>query len=73
MPQDLEPLVDPRALERYLKAAEVGPGQPAPLLGAGRVLQKKGDRQGARQYLERVIAVAPGSAEAREARRLMGS
>ena len=61
-----------RALERYLKAAEVGPGQPAPLLGAGRVLQKKGDRQGARGYLERVIAVAPGSAEAREARRLLG-
>lgn len=61
-----------RALERYLKAAEVGPGQPAPLLGAGRVLQKKGDRQGAREYFERVIAIAPASAEAREARRLMG-
>ena len=61
-----------RALERYLRAAEVGPGEPAPLLAAGRVLQKKGDRQGARQYLERVIALAPGSAEAREARRLLG-
>ncbi len=61
-----------RALERYLKAAEVGPGQPAPLLGAGRVLQKKGDQKGARQYLEKVIAMAPGSAEAREARRLLG-
>ncbi|MEA2558560.1 MAG: choline-sulfatase [Acidobacteriota bacterium] len=61
-----------RALERYLKAAGVGPGEPAPLLAAGRVLQKKGDRQGARQYLERVIAIAPGSAEAREARRLLG-
>lgn len=61
-----------RALERYLKAAEVAPREPAPLLGAGRVLQKKGDRDGARRYLERVIAIAPGSAEAREARRLLG-
>lgn len=61
-----------QALERYLKAAEVAPGQPAPLLGAGRVLQKKGDRAGARQYFERVMAIAPSSAEAREARRLLG-
>jgi arylsulfatase A-like enzyme/Tfp pilus assembly protein PilF len=61
-----------QALERYLRAAEVAPGEPAPLLGAGRVLQKKGDREGARRYLERVIAIAPRSAEAREARRLLG-
>lgn len=60
------------ALERYLKAAEVAPGEPAPLLGAGRVLQKKGDRAGARRYLERIIGIAPGSPEAREARRLLG-
>lgn len=61
-----------QALERYLKAAEVAPGQPAPLLGAGRVLQKKGDPDGARRYFERVMAIAPNSAEAREARRLLG-
>jgi arylsulfatase A-like enzyme/Tfp pilus assembly protein PilF len=60
------------ALERYLKAAEVAPDEPAPLLGAGRVLQKKGDREGARRYFERILGMAPGSPEAREARRLLG-
>jgi arylsulfatase A-like enzyme/Flp pilus assembly protein TadD len=60
------------ALERYLKAVEAAPDEPAPLLAAGRVLQKKGDREGARRYFERIFGMAPGSAEAREARRLMG-
>jgi choline-sulfatase len=59
------------ALERYLKAAEIAPDEPAPLLGAGRVLQKKGDREGASRYFERIFVIAPGSAEAREARRLL--
>lgn len=44
-----------------------GPREPAPLLRAGHVLQRKGDRNGARQYMEKVIAIAPGSVEAREA------
>lgn len=57
-----------RAFQLYLKAAQAGPREPAPLLRAGHVLQRKGDGKGARQYLEKVIAIAPGSAEAREAR-----
>jgi tetratricopeptide (TPR) repeat protein len=57
-----------RALQLYLKAAQADPRAPAPLLRAGHVLQRKGDGRGARQYLEKVIMIAPGSAEAREAR-----
>jgi arylsulfatase A-like enzyme/Flp pilus assembly protein TadD len=57
-----------RALQLYLKAAQADPREPAPLLRAGHVLHRKGDGKGSRQYLEKVIAIAPGSAEAREAR-----
>ncbi len=60
------------ALERYLEAGRIGPGELPPLLAAGRVLQKKGDREGARRYFEQILSRAPGSPEAREARRLMG-
>jgi len=56
------------ALQCYLKAAQAGPREPAPLLRAGHILQRKGDRNGAWQALEKVIAIAPESAEAREAR-----
>ncbi|HKI02657.1 MAG TPA: sulfatase-like hydrolase/transferase [Thermoanaerobaculia bacterium] len=57
-----------RALQFYLKAAQADPRAPTPLLRAGHVLQRKGDGKGARQALEKVIVIAPGSAEAREAR-----
>jgi choline-sulfatase len=57
-----------RALQFYLKAAQADPGAPTPLLRAGHVLQRKGDGKGARKYMEKVIVIAPGSAEAREAR-----
>jgi len=57
-----------RALQLYLKAAQADPRAPAPFLRAGHVLQRKGDGKGARQYMEKVIVIAPGSAEAREAR-----
>ncbi len=59
------------ALDRYLKAATVAPAETAPLLGAGRVLQKKGDKDRARRYLERVTSATPQSAEGQEARRLL--
>jgi choline-sulfatase len=57
-----------RALHFYRKAAQAGPREPAPLLRAGHVLQRNGDGKAARQYLQKVITIAPGSAEAREAR-----
>jgi len=57
-----------RALQFYLKAAQADPRAPTPLLRVGHVLQRKGDGKGARQALEKVLVIAPGSAEAREAR-----
>ena len=57
-----------RALQLYRKAAQADPRAPTPLLRTGHVLQRKGDGKGARQAFEKVIGIAPGSAEAREAR-----
>lgn len=61
-----------RALAReavtwYEKAAAADPAWPRPLLKLGLVAANAGDREAAARYLERVLALAPDSLEAKQA------
>jgi tetratricopeptide (TPR) repeat protein len=57
------------ALERYRRAYEAEPTNSTALLRAGRLLVKQNRVVDGRSLLERAVAVAPGSPDAREARR----
>ena len=60
------------ALNRYSQAALAEPSNPASLLSLGRLHSSKGEVVQAARYLEQVLALAPDSEEAKEARRLLG-
>ena len=57
------------ALERYRRAYEAEPTNATALLRAGRLLVKQRRVDEGRSLLERAATIAPGSAEAQEARR----
>lgn len=57
------------ALERYRRAYEAEPTNATALLRAGRLLVRERRVDEGRSLLERAAAIAPGSAEAQEARR----
>ena len=59
------------ALNRYSQAALAEPSNPAPYLSLGRFHSSQGQSFQARRYLEQVLALAPDSEEAREARSLL--
>jgi tetratricopeptide (TPR) repeat protein len=61
----------PDALARYEKAVALAPRDATALLHLGRLRLKQGDSVRAREELERAVRIAPGSAAAREARRLI--
>lgn len=60
-----------KARDAWRRAAAYAPRDSRPLLALGRSYLAAGDRVRARGYLEQVIALAPRSAEAREARALL--
>ncbi len=55
----------------YLKASDADPTWPTPLLKLGVAAANRGDRDVATKYLDRVIALAPGSSEAAQARTIL--
>lgn len=55
----------------YEKAAAVDPSWPRPLLKLGLMAANEGDRETAAKHLNRVLAIAPGSLEARQARTVL--
>ena len=59
------------ALSRYERAVHLAPRDPAALLHLGRLRLRQGDAARARAELGEVIRLAPGSAPAREAGRLL--
>ena len=59
------------ALNRYSQAALAEPSNPAPYLSLGRFHSSQGQIFQARRYLEQVLALAPDSEEAKEARSLL--
>lgn len=61
------------ALERYRRAYDAEPTNATALLRAGRLLVKEHRVDEGRSLLERAAGVAPGSAQAQEARRLLES
>jgi tetratricopeptide (TPR) repeat protein len=56
------------AKQAYQTAIRLNPDDPAPLLYLGGLLAEDDDHAGARELWERVIAIAPNTPEAREAR-----
>lgn len=54
----------PEALGHYLKAAELQPDSPAPLLGAGTAYWELGDFEKARKALESALRIDPGALQA---------
>ena len=70
--QHAEAVGQPReTLNRYSQAALAEPANPTPLLRLGRLHSRKGEVIQARRYLEQVLALAPDSEEAKEARNLL--
>lgn len=69
---DLEGRLD-EARQHYLRAAGADPRDAVTFLRLGALTARLGDPRLARSYLERAATIAPGSAEAVEARRLLGS
>jgi len=62
---------DADAMTRYEHAAAADPKDPTPLLQLGRLRLERGDPTQARRDLEKAASLAPGSATAREAARLL--
>jgi tetratricopeptide (TPR) repeat protein len=60
------------AVTWYQRAAEADPAWARPLLKLGLVAANHGDGATAERYFERVVALAPGSLEASQARTLLG-
>ena len=61
----------PAAIDRFERAAGLGYGDPRALVHLGRLLLDAGRAADARAYLQRAIALGPGTPSAEDARRLM--
>jgi tetratricopeptide (TPR) repeat protein len=59
------------AIDAYQKVLEASPGSAGALLGLGKCFFNSGELERARQYLEDVVATAPDSPQAAEARRFL--